>query len=279
METSVVDFETDKIESRPNYPPKPVGVAIRWPSGDKEYLAWGHPQGNNCDLATGRMKIKEAYECDRTLFHHAAFDMDVSECYFGLKPRRFGDTLFLAFLKDPYAADLGLKPLSVKDLGMPADEQEELRDWILENVKEAKRAKTKWGEHISKAPGQLVGRYAISDVDRTHKLYRKYIPEIRERGMLEAYKRELKCAPITMEMERNGVRVDRKGLKKCLIKFNEMDHDVMRAIAKKLRIDPKNLKDDDNKKGFNINSGDQLGEALLKAGKLDAVIKTETGKV
>lgn len=281
-DVAVVDFETDKINSRPEFPPKPVGVAIRWPGGNREYCAWGHPEKNNCDIATARAKVKDAYGCKSVVFHHGAFDMDVAECHLGLKPpNKWDDTLFLAFLKDPYTQELGLKPLAERDLKMPADDRDALKDWILANVRPGGRKcpPTKWGEHISKAPGNLVGKYAISDVDMTHGLFEAYYPEIRKRGMLDAYRREIKCAPITMEMERSGIRVHRKRLAQFQDVMEKFDADMVRGIAKKLRINPKDLKSEDNKKGFNLNSGDQLGEALLKAGKLDSVIKTATGKI
>lgn len=282
METAVVDFETEKIQRRPVYPPKPVGVAIRWPDKSKEYLAWGHPTKNNCDIATARRKLKDAYACKRVLFHHAAFDTDVGYCHLGLKPQgRVDDTLFLGFLKDPYTPDLGLKPLAERDLNLPPEEQNELKDWIIANVKHdgRKMPESKWGEHIADAPGDLVGKYAIGDVRRTVMLFNEYMPEIERRGMTEAYQRELDVMPISMEMERSGIRVDRKRLSKCQDVFERMDKDVLRRIAKKLRLDPKKLKSEDNPKGFNLNSGAQLGAALVAADKLDAVVKTPSGGI
>jgi len=278
METSTIDFETGRIDNRPQYPPKPVSAAIRWPSGEKEFLAWGHPEGNNCDIATARSKIKDAYQADRVLFHHGAFDMDVAECHLGLKPpKRYDDTLFQAFLLDPHAPELDLKGLAAKELDLPPEEQDNLRDWILENVKGAKP--TKWGEHIDKAPAHIVKPYALGDVDRTYRLDKKMRPEVERRGMTEAYERELKCVPITLEMERSGVRIDVKRLKKATSVFEELDRDILRRIAKKLRLDPKAMKSDANPKGFNLNSGAQLADAMMRAGKLDRIARTPTGKV
>lgn len=281
MDTSAVDFETEKISQRPDYPPKPVGVAIRWPNKQKEYLAWGHPEGNNCDIGTGRAKIKDAFKADRTLMHHAAFDLDVAACHMNLKPQgRIDDTLFLGFLKDPYTPDLGLKPLAERDLGMPPEEQNKLKDWIMENVKHEgrKMPEGKWGEYICKAPASIVGPYAIGDVDRTVRLFKKYYPEIERRGMLPAYERELAVMPISMEMEHSGIRVDRKRLIKCQEVFEQMDKDVLRKICKRLRMDPRKMKSEENKKGFNLNSSVQLGKALIAADKLDAIVKTPSGQ-
>lgn len=279
-DAAFVDFESDAIRSRPDYPPKPVGVAIKLPGGKREYFAWGHPEGNNCEIAEARRRLKEACQAKRVVYHHAAFDMDLQQTYMGLPiPRRYEDTLFLAFLNDPYSLDLGLKPLGERDLDIAPNEQQELKEWIIDNIPAARKKQSTWGEYIGKAPGGLVGKYAISDIRTTERLYCHYKPIIKKRGMLEAYERELKVAPITLEMERSGVRVDRKRLKKCKDVFYQMDKDVLRRIAKALKLDPKNMKSDDNPKGFNLNSGDQLGDAMLKARKLENIIKTPTGKI
>lgn len=276
-EKATVDFETDKIESRPNYPPKPVGVAIRWPGGQKEWLSWGHPTGNNTDIGTARSKLAKAYSAkDGVIFHNAAFDLDVAEVHLGLRPpEKFDDTLYLSFLKNPFEPTISLKPMSEKYLDMPPEEQLELKDWILQNVKEARRRKTKWGEYISQAPGDLVGRYALGDVDRTFKLYRKFRPEIEKRGMSGAYTREIECTKVTLEMERSGVRVDTKHLKSFSKALTRMDEDLVYQIQKKLGV-ANRFKINPN---FNLNSGKQLADALIKADKLDQVIKTEKGSV
>jgi DNA polymerase I len=283
-EPHVVDFETSKIESRPAYPPRPAGVAIREPGGRKKYYAFNHASGNTHSVAEARSALAEAYSNEKgVVFHNGPFDMDVGEVHLGLAPpKKFHETLFLAFLNDPYESDLGLKPLAEKHLGDPADERDRLRDWILENLKTdqgRKIAKTKWGEYIAQAPGKLVAPYARGDVDKTYRLFEHMKPVIKERGMWPAYKRELECVPVIMEMERGGVRVDRKRLCKAKAVFMKMDMDVVARIAKKLRVNPADLQTDDNKKGFNINSGAQLADALIRAGKMDSVVKTATGKV
>ncbi len=279
-DAATVDFETLKIENRPNYPPRPVGAAIRMPSGKKEYLAWGHPTGNNCSLATARQKLKDAYDCSRVIFHNGSFDLDVGHTHFNLKPRkRWDDTLYLAFLKNPYEETTALKPLSEKYLGMPPDEQDRLKEWILANVPEAKRKKKDWGEHICKAPGDLVGEYAIGDVDRTYRIAEKFLPEIVRRGMLDAYRRELAVTPITLEMERSGIRVDVKRIKEAEHVFTRLDEQLVRKICKKLRVGAPPFYGTKGKGVFNVDSGQQLAEAMVQAGKFDSVIKTPSGQV
>ena len=273
---SVVDFETEGIESRPNYPPKPAGVSIKMPGKKPAYYAWGHPEGNNCDISTARSRLRAAYDCDRVVFHGGNFDMDVGESYFGLAlPKNFDDTVFLAFLNNPYERSLELKPLGEKLLGLPPEEQEDLRDWIIENIPEAKRKKSEWGAHIWRAPVSMVGPYANGDTARTDGVFKKLYPIIEKRGMLPAYERELKVLPITLDMERSGVRVDRKRLKEVLGVFETMDKDIVLRIQRKLGISKGYKLNED----FNVDSGPQLAKALVKADKLTAIIKTPTGKV
>jgi DNA polymerase I-like protein with 3'-5' exonuclease and polymerase domains len=273
VERSIVDFETEKIESRPKYPPVPVGAAIELPGREPEYLAWGHPQGNNCDIPTARTKLREAFSY-RTVFHNANFDMDIAECYFGLKPASFDDTMFLAFLNDPHERDLKLKPLGERLLGMKPEERDDLREWIQTNIPEARRGKTKWAEYIGQAPGGLVGDYAVGDVRRTDRLFHKLRPMVADRGMSAAYRRELAVAPIVIGMERTGVRVDRARLKHALSVFEKLDRQLILRIQQRLGVSNGRTLSET----FNVDSGKQLGAALLRAGKLDAVVRTPKGQ-
>lgn len=266
---SVVDFETEAIESRPNYPPKPVGVSIALPGKKPEYLAWGHPEGNNCSVGTARAKLRDAYR-HPTVFHNAGFDMDVSECFLNLKPAEYDDTMFLAFLNDPYERDLKLKSLAQRQLDEPPTERDELRDWILTNIKEAKRKKNKWGEFIHLAPGDLVGKYANGDARRTRGLYEQLRPIVDKRGMSPAYNRELAVLPIVMDMERSGVRVNLKALRKAKPIFKALDAGLVKQIKKRLGVtDPE----------FNVNSSPQLSKALVASGKLSALVRTKKGAI
>ena len=52
------DFETEAIESRPVYPPKPVGFAIHEEGVVSRYYAWGHPTENNTTFEAARAVLK-----------------------------------------------------------------------------------------------------------------------------------------------------------------------------------------------------------------------------
>jgi DNA polymerase-1 len=230
----VLDYETFGIGARPEfYPPKPVGVALRWPDGKKEYLAWGHPYGdNNCTLEEATRAVARAFQQHTVIFHNAKFDMEVAWQHMGIPfPRRWHDTLLLAYLHSPDEHTFALKPLSEKFLRMPPEERDEVREWILANIKEAK--KSTWGAFIAFAPVALVGPYAIGDVDRTWRLFNFMAQEVFD-TMPAPYNRERRLLPHLVAAERRGIRVDRELLKSWEVTLTGALHHCDQQIKAKL---------------------------------------------
>ena len=267
---AVVDFETAAIEPAPNYPPVPVGVAIKLPGRKGRYYAFGHPTQNNCTREEATKVLREVYRKYSILCHNAAFDVEVARAHLKLpipKWQRLHDSMLLLYLYDPGARTISLKP-SVKNLlGIEPDEQRQLRDWVLANVPEAKAKPNRWGAHISKAPGKLVGKYAISDVEYSWKLFEVLFPMIQADGMSEAYDVERQLIPIVLEMERLGVPIDRAALEADTYKWlNEKDR-LANRIYKRTGSAP-----------FNINSPEQLANALEDSGHADPELWLPTEK-
>jgi len=175
-----LDYETEAIVNGSNTPPKPVGYALKLDNLPSEYVSWGHPSGNShlWEEAHDYLNVAIHHEAaESVIFHNSKFDLSVMKAWFGFLPQcPVHDTMFLAFLLHPHDRSLALKTLAEKYLNMPPEEQEDLRDWIVANVKKATKAK--WGAHISKAPAALVGKYAIGDTDRTKGLFDLFYPEI-----------------------------------------------------------------------------------------------------
>jgi DNA polymerase I-like protein with 3'-5' exonuclease and polymerase domains len=264
-----VDFETEGIQEYPDYPPMPVGVAVKFGRRPGRYYSWGHPVENNSTLEEAHAVLLDIWRGSKPLlFHQSDFDCDVAETYLGLPlPSwdRIHDTKFLLFLNDPYTKDLSLKPSAARVLGWAPAERDELFDWILAHVRKATPAHT--GEHISKAPGKLVGEYAIGDVDRTYALFCKLYPEIKEKGMLEAYNRERHLMPILLKNYRRGVRVNLDRL--------EVDHKIYsRALLDADNWLRKRLKLGES---ANINSDKQMAEAFLSRGIVTGLSVTKKG--
>lgn len=254
-----LDFETEGIEARPTYPPKPVGLAVYDPTGQfaDGYFAFGHVTGNNSTFDAVKSMMGEMYASNRPLcFHNALFDLDVADIHFGLgipDASRLHDTLILSFLYDPHVPSLSLKDLVVHWKLDTPEERDELKEWIINNVPEAKRKKSQWGAHICKGPVELVGRYAKADVRLTAKLF-----EFTASNVLPAqqapYLRELELIPVLLENSRLGVRVDVAGLeaaKEQAIKDIESCNVWVRALL--------------NSPELNVDSDAQLVESIYQS--------------
>lgn len=267
-----LDFETQGIEGNPiATPPDPVGVAVWVPDKDPVYLAWGHPTENNCTREKG---LEYARACVASghpiLCHNAPFDLAVLDKATDSRWNRanwhlFHDTQYLVFLDDPYASTLSLKPSAARYLGMPPDEQDDLRAWILSHVPEA--TEKDWGAHIAKAPGGLVGRYAIGDVVRTRKLFDHLHPRIRQRGMEAAYDRERQLMPTLYESSKRGIRVDR----------NTLEHHYV-VYQRALDIADTRIRGILQQPSLDFAKRGRLAEALDSAGFVTEWSYTPTGK-
>lgn len=273
-----VDFETHGIEPRPDYPPKPVGVAIKYPGKRARYWAWGHAARNNCSLAEGVREVRRAWGwTGGVLFHHGKFDMEVAEKAFCVKRlpwQRYHDTLFLLFLNDPHQPDLGLKSSAKLLLGREPEERDLVGSWLLDHqpvsgikVSLAPKSEHYYMRYVAHAPGDLVGRYAVGDVDRAWGLFKLLLPKIDGRAMGEAYCRERRLLPVLLEMEQAGVRVDLDLLRRDLLRYGK----VLGRLDKWLLGELGDI---------NLDSGGQLVGALVKAKKVDLgkLGRTKTGK-
>lgn len=270
------DYETEAIVGNPIWtPPKPVGVSIKFNDEGSKYWAWGHPTGNNCTREEGYAALKEALRREKEwLAHNAPFEAAITKKYLKIVkrvPENFHDTQYLIFLTDPYAASFSLKPSAERILGIASDEQDELREWILNNVPGA--TASNWGAFICKAPGDLVGKYAgdsartgcPGDTDRTYLLYQRLMSEVEKAGMLEAYQREQRLMPVLFASSERGVRVDVERLERDMQIFREAQKIADDYLEKSIGV-PGTVKDA------------ELADALDRAGQITEWVHTPTGK-
>jgi DNA polymerase I-like protein with 3'-5' exonuclease and polymerase domains len=249
-----VDFETEGIVGNPIVnPPKPVGFAVWIPGQEPFYLAFGHPRENNCDWGQAHEYLEKLRDSGQELlFHNDSFDLSVwdkSFCNARWVPkytnwRRFHDTMYLLFLADPYSPTLSLKPCADRYLGMAPTEADELRDWILSNVPEA--TSKSWGAFICRAPGSLVGRYAIGDVVRTKKLFDLLYLKIQEAGMVEAYDRERRLFLHMWRGTKRGIALDRDTLEHHEKVYTWCHAESERRLAKTLSCSVEALQHDES---------------------------------
>lgn len=267
-----LDFETRAIGTRPDtYPPKPVGCAVRVPGLRPFYLAWGHPTGNNTTLEVARPMLRDIWTSGAPLlFHNAKFDYEVGRTHLDLPALPWSsieDTMYLVFLQNPDRATLALKPVAAEVLGRPPEERDAVRDWLVDHGV-VRKGDRKWGARIADAPGDIVGRYAIGDVERTYALFLKYREEIEARGMVSAYDRERRLMPILLASEQRGLHVDARSLardvKSCGAALDAFDQ----WIRSRLRA-----------RDLNVDSGDELAIAIhnAKLADLENWVRTDTG--
>ncbi len=263
---AIIDFETEAIQDGTGRAPRPVGVAIYYPhSDDSRYYAWGHPSENNCSLPQATQALRNAYryEC---VFHNCKFDLEVAWQHLGLPyPEVFHDTMYLLYLDDPIAPTLSLKPSAERLLGMPPEERDAVRDWLVQN-RIVGAASKQWGAYISKAPGSIVGRYAEGDVKRTWLLFEMLHRRVTDRGMDPAYQRELSLTPIIAQSEARGIRLDRERLENDVFQyevyFSQIDLQIYGLLGAEVNLD----------------SGADLAKALLRGGLVEGLPLTPTGR-
>jgi DNA polymerase I-like protein with 3'-5' exonuclease and polymerase domains len=270
------DFETHAIEPRPHYPPTPVGVAIN-AGFDTSYYAWGHPSGNTLDSIdmvrqTARAWLEMGLLADDVLGHNISFDLAVAHEQMGLPipdGQRINDTMFLAFLLDPYG-ELSLKPLAERYLGIRPEERDAVKKWLEDNKVVRRGTTKKWAAEISKAPGDLVGTYAIGDVDRTAALYRELAPCVESQGMWGAYRRECDLVPMLLENSKLGVPLNAERLERDTLSLERVYVQAETELRKVWRDEIGSTPPD------NFDSNDELADSLEK-GRL-RLPRTPTGK-
>jgi len=258
-----IDFETFPIVPRPHYPPAPVGVSILMPSEKKaKYWRWDHPTGNNCTKRQGQEALKAAWKAGYPLlFQNAKFDIDVAQTHMGVPSAmpEYHDTMFLLFLHDPHAPDLKLKEAAERILGEEPYERDLLKEWIMEHKKYIAQehgyefTPKDWGGAIAYAPGDIVEPYANGDATRTRGLFNYLWPRICERGMQEAYQRELNIMPILLANERVGLRVDIDALRNDVDVYGKSLEAADNWLRKRLKT-----------KDLNLDNDNEVAEALDK---------------
>ena len=252
---TTLDFETQGIEGNPLlFPPSPVGLAVRWRDGSTDYLT---------NLQEMRNAFGDARNAGPMLFHNAPFDLSVARTHLGIDwPdwRNIHDTMYLVYLADPYAKTYSLKPSAERYLGLPPDEQDAVRLWVLSNVRGA--TERNWGAFICNAPIELLAPYAKKDVEITFRLFDELYPK----AQIEPYDRERELMPILADATIQGVRCNtpalEQGLELYTSALEQVDH-LVRATLQAPHL--------------NLSSSAQLAQALDDAHLVDNWTLTPTG--
>lgn len=282
----VIDYETEAVDARPNYPPMPVGVSIKYPNKAPRYYAFGHPEANNCTPTEAAAAVAEAWEFASEhglLCHNAKFDYDVAQTWMGMPDLpwdKIHDTMMEVFLFNPDAKSHGLKQSAEALLNMPPEERDAVREWLIANHVITRQSKDA-GAYICRAPGDIVGAYANGDVVRTEKLHKFLMPKLKKLKMLDALDTERELMPILLDMERQGVPVDMARLLRDCDTYAAELKLITEWCLKRIKAKGR-LRNSGKFKGkvtpTNLDSGDDLVAALIEVGKVDTNLLGKTDK-
>jgi len=193
-----------------------VGVCLS-PDGHKGYyLPLRHKKGeeHNLPLSKVEAELRRLFASPSVaVFHRAQFDQEFLEhtgsddplvCWDD--PRKWDDTLILAYLRDTRDMNKGLKALAKRELGITMLELNEL-------FLDKKQKKLDFSE-LDPSWGPVVW-YATSDAICTYLLYQKLAHVILQgtperENQSQVYTLEKLCLPATRWMERTGIYVSQE---------------------------------------------------------------------
>jgi DNA polymerase-1 len=268
--TWVLDFETWAITDGHGFP-QPVGLAIQTPDGARHYAEGRQTMARWC---------REAAEAshrgiDVVMHNGVGFDLGVAAFWLDVPLAAWNwakvqDTLVLHACTHPGARH-GLKAVAVELLGEATDEADDLREWVMENVKEAQgkpRTWKGWRAFVAHAPRALREPYARADVALTAKLWARLQPYLRTQSHARAYRRLVEAAPLLLQSTIDGIRVPERRMSRELAQGDKF-----------LAGYDKRLRDLLGAPDLDLDS-DALGEALRPHFDPGAFVRTTpTGKI
>jgi DNA polymerase-1 len=212
----VLDTETTGL----GYRDRPVGVSWATPDGLSGYMAWGHDENtlgsifddvatpaNNCSLAEVREWAARELRPDLLTIHkNAPFDLRML-AYSGIRPAsRVEDVEVCAPILNELEPAFSLDALARKHLGRSKSD-DALNEWCA-SAFGGKATRSAQAPNYWRAPGHIVGPYAVGDAELTLALYDHLRPRVTAEGLDAIYALETAIIPIVVEMHLTGVRVD-----------------------------------------------------------------------
>ncbi len=222
---------------------KPVGISIAAEAGKAYYIPVGHvilDEVSQLPLEQVISKLKPVFEDTHIAksAHNAKFDMMIlAGCGVTVNNLDF-DTMIAAFLLGEKA--IGLKNLAFSKLGI---EMTPISNLIGTGSKQIS---------MSQVGIKETAEYAAADADMTFRLEEMFRKELDKQDLTKLfYEVEMPLVPVLLDMERNGVLLDKGILKKMSENLGEQISVLEERIYSEAGGE------------FNINSPKQLGRVLF----------------
>lgn len=186
-----LDCETDGLDK---FKSLPVGIAIKTPDGNRQYIPFGHKGGGNLDPATVRRWAQRELRDKRIVNLNTGTDAEWL-CNWGVDLEAQGCTLHdvahsAALLNEYRRSGLNVDSLSKEYL------QREKLGGDLDKSK------------IADMHSSMVGPYAEEDADLTYDIDEQQQPMIAAEGLERVQDLEDKLIYVNNHIERNGARLD-----------------------------------------------------------------------
>lgn len=233
LETTGFNYEKDSI----------VGISVSPERNSGFYIPLGHKQAaimglENLNFQEIKKQLSELFSLDLIkVAHNSKFDIRFLRKA-GVEPGVVFDTMIASQLVD-FAGQHGLKELVKEHFGVE-----------MQSFKELTKSKS-----IAEVPIEDVYKYACADTDYCLRLFNRFAPVIKEKELERAFLLESTITSVLVEMEENGVLMDKEKLEKGKEELEEKKATLEKQIKGKLGASE-----------LNLNSPEQLKKKLNEAG-------------
>ena len=238
-----------------------VGLSFATEPGKAWYVPVGHREGKQLPVEQVRAQLKPIMESPQVskVAHNCTFDMTVLG-----KPVEYGrlgirtqgmdfDTMVASQMSGKKT--IGLKELVLDVLGV---EMTKISDLIGTGSKQITFDRLPIDERVRD--------YACADADLTLRLVPIFDEALHQDGVWDLFRHvEMPLAPIIVDMQRNGVALEKGMLHEMARDINEQLHQLETQVY------------NDAGRPFNINSPQQLSQLLFEELKLGPTKRTRTG--
>ena len=246
----VLDFET----TSPNpLEAVPIGLSFCWKPGSAHYVALN---GEGVELKYAFKALKSILEDEkiRKIGQNIKYEKLILSNY-GIELKGiYFDTMIASYLLNPSKMNHNLDDLAFEHLDHKMISMSDL-------VGTGKKKIV-----MDQVPLEKVSEYSCEDSDATLRLKEIFEKELFDKELDELFKKiELPLVGVLSEMERHGVKIDARLLKKTSVEIEKELEDLVTSIYKIAG------------KEFNINSPKQLSQILFVDLQLPVIKKTKTG--